>query len=401
MKECVLLLNRFPYWVYKTSRYPFENVNLIILQEQGIKLDFPENSYKIVIECDISNHTELNSVVKNLHSQYKFSRVINNTERYMYAAANIRELCEIHNGLSVEETRRFRDKMYMKKILREKNIKVPEAEILRNRLEAVDFFEKNGKSIIKPVDGTGTKDTYQIDNLQDIESIKNHIFEGNFEIEKFIFGDMYHCDSVIENGKIVICSVSKYLNSTLNFNKDGYLGSVMIDQGDLQDRLLNFNEKVISALECENGVTHLEIFVQPDGELVFCEIAARPGGGGVIPSVENVYGIDISECSIRLQLGESLNITPKKDILSGWLIIHKKEGIVAEISPESEFDYDWITYKNINAKEGESLTSANSSISSIADFTIIGGTQEELINRMAYIRNKFKFSVEKVGSKRI
>lgn len=84
---------------------------------------------------------------------------------------------------------------------------------------------------------------------------------------------MYHCDAIIENGNIRMCSVSKYLNSTLNFHTDGYLGSVMIDQGELQERLQQFNKEVIHALAYENGVTHLEAFVQPDGQIVFCEIA--------------------------------------------------------------------------------------------------------------------------------
>lgn len=282
-KESVLLLNRFPYWIYASAGYPFDNVDVIILQEKGVPLDFPKDRYKVALECDLSNEEELNDTIKHLHATYAFTRVINNTERYMYTAARIRELCNISQGLNVEETRRFRDKMYMKNILRAKNIKVPEAKLLKSRLEAIEFFQQYGKSIIKPIDGTGTKNTYEIASVHDIESIQEPIFNDNFEIEAFIFGDMYHCDAIIENGNIRMCSVSKYLNSTLNFHTDGYLGSVMIDQGELQERLQQFNKEVIHALAYENGVTHLEAFVQPDGQIVFCEIERRPGGGGIIP----------------------------------------------------------------------------------------------------------------------
>lgn len=57
----------------------------------------------------------------------------------------------------------------------------------------------------------------------------------------------------------------------------------MIDDDLLEKEIKTFNDGVLKALGLNNGVSHLELFVDKFGTITFCEVAARPGGATVIP----------------------------------------------------------------------------------------------------------------------
>ncbi|SCB02621.1 Putative amino acid ligase of ATP-grasp superfamily [Bacillus mycoides] len=394
LKEKVLLINRFPFWVYTDSTYPFNDVDeLCILHSHEAKFDFPPGKFSSVIICDLSDMDIVDSAVEHLYKNHHFTKVINTTERYMELASKIREKYSIP-GMDLETSTKFRNKMVMKKYVEEAGILVPKASTITNKEDIVKFYNTFGKSIIKPIDGMGTKNTFVINQLDDISVIIEKIDKiDHYEIEQFITGDMYHCDSVIIDGEIKLCSVSRYLNSTMDFSKDGYLASVMIDDPILKNKIKEYNLNVIKALDYRNGVTHLEVFLSND-ELVFCEIAARPGGAGVIPSVKHVFGVDLTEALINIQLGNEVQFPKAHDTYAGWLVIHKKEGIVSEISKEEDFDFNWVLYKHINTKRGDIIKNAENSVSSVADFTISGESENDLIKKIEMIRNDFKFTTK-------
>ncbi|OZI13647.1 hypothetical protein CEW92_00605 [Bacillaceae bacterium SAS-127] len=392
-QDAVLLINRFPYWVYTDSGYPFENVEqLCVLQSHEAKFDFPADKYCAVVICDLNNKDAVDDAIEFFYKNYKFSKIINTTERYMELAATKRVQYDLP-GMDIEMAKNFRDKISMKNKVKENRIPVPYAEKLSNQKDAENFVMNYGKSVIKPIDGMGTKDTFIVNSVSDIPELD---FSNHYEIEKFIKGDMYHCDSVVLNGEVKICSVSRYLNSTLDYSLDGYLASIMIDDSYLIEKMRQFNQQVISALDFKYGVTHLEVFYDSEEDsIVFCEIGARPGGAGVIPSVKHVYGVDLTETYIRLQLDEEITIPKAKDTYAGWIVIHKKEGIITEISNEDEFNFDWVLFKNIQGKPGDVLKRADNSVASIADFTIIGDSEKDLENKVNMLRNRFNFKTIK------
>ncbi|GIP65344.1 hypothetical protein J32TS6_38990 [Virgibacillus pantothenticus] len=389
-QDAVLLINRFPYWVYNDSGYPFENVEkLCILQSHETKFDFPVDKYCAVVICDLNNKDAVDDAIEFFYKNYKFSKIINVTERYMELAATKRVQYGLP-GMDIEMAKNFRDKISMKNKVKENSIPVPYVEKISNQKDAENFVMKYGKSVIKPIDGMGTKDTFIVNSASDIPELD---LSNQYEIEKFIKGDMYHCDSVVLNGEVKVCSVSRYLNSTLNYSVDGYLASIMIDDSDLIEKMRQFNQEVISALNFKNGVTHLEVFYDSEEDsIVFCEIGARSGGAGVIPSVKYVYGVDLTETYVRLQLEEEITIPKAKDTYAGWVVIHKKEGIITEISNEDEFNFDWVLFKSINGKPGDVIKRADNSVASIADFTIIGNSEKDLKNKVNMLRNSFKLN---------
>ncbi|PES33299.1 ATP-grasp domain-containing protein [Bacillus thuringiensis] len=392
----VLLINRFPHWIYCDPNFFLKDVDeLHILHSKESNFDFPKEVYTSTVICDFSNEQQVNEAVEYLYNNHKFNIVINLTERYIELAARIRDKFSIP-GLDICTATKFRNKLEMKKVVHEAGLSVPQSSSISKTEDISNFINKFGKSVVKPIDGMGTKTTYVIEKLEDIPpSILNNSEKlSNFEIEQFISGQMFQCDSVVVDGEIKLCSISRLLTSTLHFEELGYFATVMIEEGPLRDKIWNFNKEVIEAFNFKNGVTHHELFLKDDGELVLCEIAARAGGGGTIPSIKYAYGINLYEADIRRQLQKELHfpLTDKK--YAGFLIIHRKEGIVLDISSIDDFDFDWIYYKNINARRGDILTKADSSTASVADFTITGTSEADVIRKIEMIRKNFKLITE-------
>jgi hypothetical protein len=119
---------------------------------------------------------------------------------------------------------------------------------------------------------------------------------------------------------------SQYLEPTEAYLAGGPRRSVNLDPGPLRDSLLEFNACLIAAYPWFSGATHAEIFRDRHGHLVLCEIAGRPGGGGIIAAIKNSHQIDLCAAALLPQLDLPLPpIRPVADperASSGWVILY-------------------------------------------------------------------------------
>lgn len=102
----------------------------------------------------------------------------------------------------------------MKSILKEAKIKVPNYNEIKQVEDIYEFMDSYKKVIIKPKQGMGDENTYVVENGHDLQKILPIISKNimEYEVEEFIEGDFYHCDTLIQDGKVVFCSFMKYIN---------------------------------------------------------------------------------------------------------------------------------------------------------------------------------------------
>jgi phosphoribosylaminoimidazole carboxylase (NCAIR synthetase) len=79
---------------------------------------------------------------EELNRQYKFTHVIALAEEDLIRSSRIRQSLGITHGQNVESALRYRDKVKMKTILRENNIKVPQFAVVDSASEVLDFIKK-------------------------------------------------------------------------------------------------------------------------------------------------------------------------------------------------------------------------------------------------------------------
>lgn len=92
-------------------------------------------------------------------------------------------------------------------------------------------------------------------------------------------------------------------------------------------------ERVHEALGIDQGMTHMEIFLTPDGP-VFSEIAARPPGGRLMELISRAHGFDAWEAVLKIALGEEPDfpVVGVAKYAGAWFLYPDEAGMVTRIS---------------------------------------------------------------------
>jgi formate-dependent phosphoribosylglycinamide formyltransferase (GAR transformylase) len=194
---------------------------------------------------------------------------------------------------------------------------------------------------VKPTSGSSSRDVKKCENADELAEFLEKIqsSQEQFEIDEFISGDLYHCDSVIQNGKIVATMIGRYYAPCADFLKGVALGSFpVLESNPLFAKIKAFSDEILDGMpKLENFVTHMELFVQGD-RLVFVEVAARPPGGRVCEMYEQTYQLNIIDCAFRTQLGLPLPEKIPTGTYGAWLNTPYQAGMVTHIKNDSFFE---------------------------------------------------------------
>lgn len=231
-------------------------------------------------------------------------RVVALHEKDMILAARLRAAHGLA-GLGPDVTLRFRDKVLMKDTLVAAGYRdVPGFRAVRPD-ESLEALPWPGPVVVKNRGGVGASEVVIAHSLAAANQAVRQLAAGplGVEVEEYIDGGMVHCDAVVAGGRVVFAAVSQYIAQPGRFAPGGVAGSVLLTSGDLRERIVSETSRVLGLLGLDDGVTHVEFFHTPGGGLVFCEAAARPGGGGISDIVERAYGVDLVRCAVELQCG--------------------------------------------------------------------------------------------------
>jgi biotin carboxylase len=225
-------------------------------------------------------------------------------EKDMLMAARLRQELGLP-GMQYEPTLRFRDKALMKETLLAAGYeRLPRFRKLA-RGEQVTSVPWRGRTVVKSRWGVGSSQVRIARDIDEVNRAREELERNGDElgIEEFIEGAMYHCDSVVCDGDILFSAPSQYIARPGDYAPGRVAGSVLISDRQLRARLGRENSEVLRILGMESGVTHAEFFRRPSGEFVFCEVAARPGGGGIDDIVAAGYGVELIRAAVELQCG--------------------------------------------------------------------------------------------------
>jgi biotin carboxylase len=119
---------------------------------------------------------------------------------------------------------------------------------------------------------------------------------SQFVLEKFIAGNVYHVDSIVEKGKVLACGVSKY--GTPPFSVTHYGGvfttSIVSYKSSERKELEKLNQQLLSAFKYERGVSHAEfLHSAEDGKFYLLEVACRVGGAYIANVLEHACNFNL------------------------------------------------------------------------------------------------------------
>jgi biotin carboxylase len=219
-------------------------------------------------------------------------------EPLMTPAARIREAVGAP-GLSAEATVPFRDKEQMKQVLDRAGIRTPRHANAHTAAEVRAAAERIGYPlIVKPIAGAGSADTFRVDDAGQLEKAlarMGHVVEVS--VEEFIDGEEFTFDTVCAGGKVLYENISWYRPRPLIARSLEWVSpQTMALRAPEAPHLAGgrrMGHDVLRAMGFEDGFTHMEWYLKPDGEAVFGEIAARPPGAYTVDVMNYACDIDL------------------------------------------------------------------------------------------------------------
>lgn len=314
---------------------------VLITKEKMLREDWPRESLDDLIAVPNDAGPALFiDLLAFLARKAKIDRVVALEEFDVVTAALMREhLCL--PGLSSSNAKVFRDKLSMAVHAQRAGINVPEFVPLVNVEEVEEFMrDVPGPWIIKPrsdVSAIGIRKMEEpaevlraMDEMNERENLRERA--SYYILARFVAGEVFHVDSVVNDGKVVFAGANQYGRPPMQIAHQGgaYVSRTLLRGSADEKTLLSTNKKLIQALELQRGATHAEfIKSEADGKFYFLEIAARVGGAYIADVLEAASGINLWREWARLEVaggkGPSKISPPRKDYAGIILSLAKQE----------------------------------------------------------------------------
>jgi biotin carboxylase len=152
-----------------------------------------------------------------------------------------------------------------------------------------------------------------------------------YVLARFIAGEVFHVDSVVNDGKVMFAGTNQYGRPPMQVAHQGgaYISRTLLRGSADEKTLLKINKQLIRALRLERGATHAEfIKSDADGKFYFLEIAARVGGAYIADVLEAASGVNLWREWARLEIADgkpSSKIAPSRKEYAGIILSLAKQ----------------------------------------------------------------------------
>jgi biotin carboxylase len=221
------------------------------------------------------------------------SRVLSHTEFSQFGAGYL----EVLLGLTDDPLRHVahRDKRLMKKRVRAAGVRTADFASLPDPADRAANDRAaaaiGGPMVVKPAAGFGTMSTLRVEDAAGLAAATADFRYApllrckQLIVEEYVPGTELIVDALWADRRALTFVVHAYQEPRLSVTETaepvGLDGSQVLPESEhreLYDRLREAHDRINGALGIQHGATHLEIFLRPDGELVFSEIGTRLGG---------------------------------------------------------------------------------------------------------------------------
>jgi hypothetical protein len=293
---------------------------------------------------------ELSAVaVDLLATRSVISRVFNQSELSQFGAGYLRLLL----GLVDDPLHHVahRDKRLMKDLVRAAGVPTAEFRSLPDVTDdagvAAIAAELTAPLIVKPVAGFGASTTVRVDDVADLGAAANGLTfdisqrSRQLIVEEYVTGDEFCVDAIWSGDKPLTFVVHRYLKPRMTVLDNALDGSVILapdEHAELYEGLKDMHARFNPALGIEDGLSHLEVFQRPDGELVFSEIATRAGGGWIQYMIGAYHGHSTWELLAEAGLtGTVPPLVSARPHVGGISIRPTSPGVITGMPTDEEF----------------------------------------------------------------
>lgn len=317
--------------------------------------------------------------------------------------SKISKLLGISYTYSEKSLNLLSNKYDMRKYLKENNFEAIDCKKVKDSLDIDKFLSIYPEAILKPIDGSGSKNIYKLDKtefLERKEELQPILIEKDFIIEEYIKGNEYSVESYSENGIHKIYSITEKVKNN-NFVEIGHLVPARITENDAQNIIHHVNE-FLNIIEIENGPCHTEIILSKKGPKIV-ESQARFGGD----MINNLYNLSYKEDIIK-KIGKGLYFHNNIDQIKKFSFKNQSSSAIKFLPPQKgqvkniKLNYNALNNKEVISYkiwcgEGDILSGEMESSGRLAQLIAVGNTPDEaIINAEKYLNEGITISIDHI-----
>jgi hypothetical protein len=204
-------------------------------------------------------------------------------------------------GMGAEVAHNFRDKARMKTVFEANGVPCARHRLVHSAADAHSAAAELGYPLVaKPPAGAGARSTFRLDNDTQLETWLQADPPGVVSpvlLEQMVVGAEHSFDSVLMNGELVWHSISRYLPTPLEVLENPWIQWAVLLPRDVSgpefDPIRLDAVRGLRALGLRTGLTHMEWFQRPNGEIAISEVAARPPGAQFTSLLSYAHDVDM------------------------------------------------------------------------------------------------------------
>ena len=295
------------------------------------------------------------------------------TERSVLPAAHLRRALGL-GGLSVEAARLCSDKRAMKRAARAAGLRCADVVEAEEGLSGPEIADRLGLPLVlKSAVGSGGRGTRVVHEAADVPDR----LPAGWMAESFVEGVEMSVEALSLGGRTLFWNPTQYLEPAWSSLAPAPLAD------DVRAAVRAHDEAARRALGVDAGMTHLELFLTPDGP-VFGELAARPPGGHLMRLMALAYGIDPWEAVLRIALGESPDLPERAECAAAVRILHPGAGTVRAVEGvEAARRLDGVDEVSVRVRPGDMLPTREGTGQEAGHVLVAGATAAEAEARLA------------------
>lgn len=305
---------------------------------------------------------------------------------------------------SPEVIQRQREKHEMRRVLREAGIDDTPARLVVTQEDVQSFAAEHGFPIVlKPADGRGSLGVSIARSEADIPPamawFQQWASEHSMLAEKMLMGEEWSVEAFSERGQHrVVCVTQKFKDPNTSVETGHCLPAPMPES--TRAAIEQFVTRVLTAVGIDNGPSHTEVFVTPDGPRIV-ETHARLAGDSVVELIHLASGVDLDELWIRQVAGESvLDEVPTS--LGRWASIAfatpQAVGTLERIDGREEAQAsDGVVRVEVLQEPGAEVHGAHDSFSRGAFAIAVADDSQEAVRRARAAVDKLRFVISCPG----
>jgi biotin carboxylase len=346
--------------------------------------DYGKRIDSVIAFSDYANDGAVLDSLRELCGAGGISRIVHVAEADVLRAAQLRDEFDLP-GIRTSAALAYRDKLVMKERVAAAGIPTPRFLAPDSADAAAKFAASAGcPVVVKPRLGVGSRGLEIVAAPAGLGALVPDSWPALL-VEEYISGGMKHVDGFMSDGTVTFAAVSEYVNDCLSYRQSVPLGSVQLDRSGADfARVEDFARRVVRALPpTDFSPFHLEVFVrEADGELVFCEIACRLGGGYIMDTLGLALGENPAAIAIRHQAGlidgARLRLAARPGS-HGFLLVPPRRGRLIRVDTPPARPY--LTDFHVHSSWPREFDGASSSGDFVCAFVVSG--QDEHATRQA------------------